>query len=258
MRPRIHAGLVATVGFMASLYVSAAPHRAPPPRPSSRSTLRLVQVQFSSHTPARPSALRAWALELRLRTSVRIAQEPVFVRGGSPALLRYPLLILAGSGPLGPIGAKVVARLREHLSAGGLLLIDDIGRSGPSARFDRDVRKLIKRALGQHLRPISAKDVLYRTFYRLDRPVGRRANSGVLEGVRIGRRWAVLYSRNDLLGAFERSSGGGNARPVLPGGERQRELAWRLGINLVLYATTLDYKDDHTHIGHLLRHRRGR
>lgn len=230
---------------------------ATPKRPP-RSTVRLVQLKLPAHTTPQTSALRAWAQEVRLRTSVHIAHEPLMLRADSARVLRYPLLILAGRSGLGGVSRAVVARLRTHLTSGGLLLIDDVGRSGPSAAFDRDVRKLIKRAVGRPLRPISAKDVVYRTFYRLPRPFGRRASSSVLEGVRIGRRWAVLYSRNDLLGAFERAASGGSAKAVLPGGERQRELAWRLGVNLIVYAVSLDYKDDHTHIQHLLRRRRGR
>ncbi len=226
--------------------------------PAPRSTVQLVQVRLNDHAPARPSALRAWAQEVRLRTSVRIAHESSPVRAESPTLLRYPLLILAGDGALGAVSNVAAARLREHLSSGGLLIVDDVSQSGPSPSFDRDVRRLVKRVLGQGLRPVPSNDVVYRTFYRLAQPFGRRADVRILEGVQVGKRWAVLYCRNDLLGAFSQSTSGGPALPVLPGGERQRELAWRLGINLVVYAVSLNYKDDHTHVGHLLRRRRGR
>jgi hypothetical protein len=35
--------------------------------------------------------------------------------------------------------------------------------------------------------------------------------------------------------------------PVIPGGERQRELAFRFGINLVMYVLTGNYKSDQVH-----------
>ena len=46
-------------------------------------------------------------------------------------------------------------------------------------------------------------------------------------------------------------------RPVddhaeLPGGERQRELARRVGVNVVMYALTGNYKTDQVHIPALL------
>lgn len=179
------------------------------------------------------------------------------VKLDSPQLFRFPLLVLAGNRALGSTSTTQMTRLRTHLTRGGLLLVDDIGRSGPSRRFDESIRKLIVRATGQPLVKIPLNDVVYRTFYRLRSAHGRRADVAVLWGAKIGKRWAVLYSQNDLHGAFSRARSGGYALPVLPGGEHQREQAWRLGINLVLYAVSLDYKDDHTHVGHLLRRRRG-
>ena len=40
--------------------------------------------------------------------------------------------------------------------------------------------------------------------------------------------------------------------PVIPGGERQREMANRFGVNLVMYALTGNYKTDQVHIPALL------
>ena len=39
---------------------------------------------------------------------------------------------------------------------------------------------------------------------------------------------------------------------VVPGGERQREMAFRFGINLVMYALTGNYKEDQVHVPALL------
>ena len=46
------------------------------------------------------------------------------------------------------------------------------------------------------------------------------------------------------------------ARPlvdVLPGGELQREMAFRFGVNLVMYALTGNYKADQVHVPALLQ-----
>ena len=40
--------------------------------------------------------------------------------------------------------------------------------------------------------------------------------------------------------------------PVIPGGERQRELAYRFGVNLAMYAMTGNYKADQVHIPFIL------
>ena len=42
---------------------------------------------------------------------------------------------------------------------------------------------------------------------------------------------------------------------MLPGGDTQRELAFRLGINLAMYALCLDYKTDQVHVPFILRRR---
>ena len=40
--------------------------------------------------------------------------------------------------------------------------------------------------------------------------------------------------------------------PVVPGGERQREQAFRVGVNVVMYALTGNYKADQVHVPALL------
>ncbi len=202
-------------------------------------------------------ALPTWAQEVRLRTSIEIAQSAAEVSPSDPRLFRYPLLYLSGDRAFARVADKAVARLRTHLFTGGLLIIDDTGRSGPSEAFDRSVRRLLRRIFGRAPERVPANHVVYRSFYRLRDPVGRRADARHLLGLRVGKRFAALYTRNDLLGAFMRLPHGGPARRAVPGGEPQREQAYRLGINLVMYALCLDYKDDHTHVMRLLKRRRG-
>ena len=40
--------------------------------------------------------------------------------------------------------------------------------------------------------------------------------------------------------------------PVVPGGEAQREMARRFGVNLAMYALTGNYKTDQVHVPALL------
>ena len=61
-----------------------------------------------------------------------------------------------------------------------------------------------------------------------------------------------------MLGALSRAELGGWSLPVIPGGNAQRERAFRLGINLVMYATCLNYKRDQVHVTAILRRRRWR
>ncbi len=227
-------------------------------KPNRRaSKIRIAHLALGGDSPAIRRALVTWAQEVRLRTSIEIAQEPARVGPTSPQLFHHPLLYLAGASTFPRQTDAAVARLRQHIATGGTLIIDNTGRSGPSEAFDRAVRRLLTRIVGRPLVRLPATHVLFRSFYRLSSAVGRRADVRHVQGVRIGKRFAVIYLRNDLHGAFARSPTGGPALRAVPGGEAQRERAYRLGINLLMYALCLDYKDDHTHVMTLLKRRRG-
>ena len=201
--------------------------------------------------------LASWAQEIRVRTSIDIAPAAVGVRPEDPAIFHYPLLYWGGDRAVPRLSDQAIAHLRQHLSTGGTLIVDNTGRIEPSHVFDQGMRRELERVFPQAVQRIASSHVLFRSFYRLDRPVGRRADAHDLEGIRVGSHMAVVYTRNDLSGALARAAMGGYASAVVPGGETQREQAFRLAVNLVMYALCLDYKDDHTHVMHLLRYRRG-
>ena len=72
---------------------------------------------------------------------------------------------------------------------------------------------------------------------------GTLANDGVARVVIGANDWAAAW-------ALDR-----NGRPyfaAVPGGERQREMAFRFGINLVLYSLTGNYKADQVHVPFIL------
>ena len=99
--------------------------------------------------------------------------------------------------------------------------------------------------------------VLYKTFYLVEHQAGRTLRLPYMEGVVVDDRFAVVYSQNDLGGAWARDAFGRWEHEVTPGGERQREMAFRLGINLVMYSLCLDYKDDQVHAPFIMRRRGG-
>jgi hypothetical protein len=98
--------------------------------------------------------------------------------------------------------------------------------------------------------------VVFKSFFLLDAAPGRVLNKPTLEGWVVNNRAAVLYSQNDLMGALARDESGGLLFDVSPGGERQREIATRLAINIAMYALCLDYKDDAVHLPLILKRRK--
>ena len=69
-------------------------------------------------------------------------------------------------------------------------------------------------------------------------------------------RLAVIYSPNDVLGAWARDNYGNWEYEVHPGGAVQRESTVRFGVNLAMYALCLDYKEGQVHVNYMLRRRR--
>ena len=62
----------------------------------------------------------------------------------------------------------------------------------------------------------------------------------------------MIIGGHDWAGAWAIDEYGSAMFPVLPGGERQREMARRFGVNLVMYALTGNYKTDQVHMPALL------
>ena len=155
--------------------------------------------------------------------------------------------------------AAGIEALRRFLTFGGFLLIDS-AEGATDGAFDGSVRKLITAIFpspAKGLEIVPPDHVVYKSFYLLDKPVGRLAIAPALEGV-VSRRshWSARTSPNDLGGAWARDDFGNYDFPCEPGGEKQRELAFRFGVNLVMYALCLDYKSDQVHVPFIMKRRR--
>ncbi len=62
----------------------------------------------------------------------------------------------------------------------------------------------------------------------------------------------VIIGGNDWASAWAVGRTGQPLFAVVPGGERQREMAYRFGVNLVMYALTGNYKADQVHVPAIL------
>lgn len=186
---------------------------------------------------------------LDLRTSVKASFQKVAVEINSKDLFRFPFLYLAGGGSFEPFSEPEIKRMRKFLTLGGTLLIDDISGEEDSA-FDSQIRSETQRIFPEHsLGRIPRDHVLYRSFYLLSMPGGRRIINPYLEGITFEEeeRTALIYSRNDLGGAWSEDEFGRWQYECIPGGESQRELAFRTGINIIIYSLTGNYKKDQIH-----------
>jgi len=201
----------------------------------------------------RPRAATPLMEELIRRTSVVPARERRVVRLTDPELFSSPFLYLAGKYDFQPFTEDEILRLRRFLSFGGFLLADNtLGQLGYG--FDRRFRGEMARVFpGRELGKIPLTHAALRSYYLIRRVGGRVATSSFLEGIQLGETTPVVYCHNDLGGAWERDGLGRWSYPCVPNGEEQRRDAFHLGVNLILYSMTGNYKQDLIHVPFIRR-----
>jgi len=202
--------------------------------------------------------LAALSRTLARRTSVEPA-EPMGVRLGRDPVVVFPMLYWPISRRQGALSEDAAAALRRFLDSGGTLVIDlreaapgALGGDSPSARA---LRRLTRAVSIPPLVPVDSEHVLTKTFYLLQSFPGRTTGGRVWveDTERTGSEVAsVIIGANDWAGAWARDDSGEPLHAVTPGGSRQRELAYRVGVNLVMYALTGTYKADQVHVGAIL------
>jgi hypothetical protein len=62
----------------------------------------------------------------------------------------------------------------------------------------------------------------------------------------------IIIGSNDYASAWAMDANGNPLYATVPGGERQRELSYRVGINIVMYSLTGNYKTDQVHVPQIL------
>jgi len=215
--------------------------------------LDVAEIVIPGTTVHRPGAWKRLLFEVIQTTSVEASPLTVQVEPEDPALFEHPFSVLVGDGPITGLSDKGVQQIERYLSYGGFLLIDDVSGTG-QGQFADSIRTLCQRIFPTRpMAPIPADHAVYRSFFMLDRPVGRTLGPGFLEGVSTGPTTPLIFCGADLSGALDRSPSGQDRYPVVPGGTHQRREALKLGVNLVLYALTSNYKHDTAHVLELMR-----
>ncbi len=193
------------------------------------------------------------------RRSTVVMAQPMGVDIESDALLFFPLLYWPITDGQAPPSAAAAQKLNLYLRHGGMILFDtrDQGEvhfgQGPGSQ---KLQRLAESLAIPPLIPVSADHVLAKSFYLLHEMPGRysgdtvwveRTNEQVNDGVS-----SVVIGSHDWAGAWATDDRGQPLLAVVPGGEQQREMAYRFGVNLVMYALTGNYKGDQVHVPHIL------
>ncbi len=218
------------------------------------SKFTFAQLEYSQgNWNPRPNAGKRLMWELMKRTSVEAHIDIVTLRVDNTTIFEYPFLYMAGDAEFPPLSEKEINNLKLYLEFGGTLFIDDsLGKTGFG--FDTSVRREIKRLFPDKiLEKLPSDHTVFKSFYLLNQAYGRVIEKTYLEGISIGNRTVIIYSQNDLGGAWAKDPLGKWEYEVLPGGETQRAMAFRLGVNIIMYALTGNYKQDQVHLPFILK-----
>ncbi|RZO38962.1 MAG: DUF4159 domain-containing protein [Rhodospirillaceae bacterium] len=224
------------------------------------SKTRLAYVVTGDHKldETTMAGLRGLSDILRRRTAVEPG-KPMAIDIENDELAFFPLLYWAVSPRQPLLSEKARRRLNQFLKTGGTILFDTRERGGFYSGSSGGVG-----AAGLHLRRLmrgldvpalahTPKDhVLKKAFYLLHEFPGRWAGGPLWVERRGGRHndgvSSIIIGANDWAGAWAVDSLGRPMAAVVPGGERQREMAFRFGVNWVMYALTGNYKTDQVHV----------
>ena len=207
-------------------------------------------------------------LFLAQRTALE-AGEPVGVDPAHDELAFFPLIYW----PVIPGGPKpsqdAINRIDAYMKHGGTVLFDtrDAVEAPPGAGGESQtpgmqaLRGILSSLDVPELEPVPREHVLTKTFYLL-RDFPGRFNSGQTwvetlpreeedEASRPARGGdgvsPIIITSNDLAGAWAMRPDGQPMLPLSLGEPRQREFAFRAGVNIVMYTLTGNYKADQVH-----------
>ena len=206
------------------------------------------------------------------RTSVE-PLEPMAINLEADELAFFPFLYwpITATQPLP--SAAAYSKLNAYLRTGGMIVFDtrdgDIAGFGGSTAEGRQLQTLAAALDIPPIEPIPQDHVLSRTFYLLQDYPGRFVGQSVwveasspdaeqAEGMPFRNLndgvTPVVIGGNDWAAAWAVDSRGVAMFPVGRGfaGERQREMANRFGINLIMHVLTGNYKSDQVHVPALL------
>jgi hypothetical protein len=199
---------------------------------------------------------------LTRRTAVETG-EPLAVDIESDELIFFPLLYWPVTADETPPSPTAIERINRYLETGGTILFDtrdgdeqSPGPFGGAAIATEQLRRLTAGINMPPLVPIPPDHVLTKSFYLLREfpgrwdvgtlwvePVDDHINDGVS---------SVIVGPNDWAGAWAIDKDGAPLYACVPGGEQQREMARRFGVNLVMYVLTGNYKSDQVHVPAIL------
>ena len=221
------------------------------------------------------AGLAGLTLFLAQRTALEPG-DPIGLDISRDELAFYPLIywpIVPGSPRPSEAALK---RIDTYMKDGGTVLFDTrdavVAPTGPGGETRSpgmlELRQILSSLDIPELEPVPRDHVLTKTFYLL-RDFPGRFDTGQLwvEGLQSSGEddetsnrparggdgvSSIIITSNDFAGAWATRADGQPMLPMVDGEPRQRELAFRAGVNIVMYTLTGNYKADQVHVPALL------
>ncbi|MFN3935984.1 MAG: DUF4159 domain-containing protein [Gemmobacter sp.] len=218
------------------------------------------------------AGLRGLGQVLYNRTTIEPA-APIGVDIENDELAFFPFLYWPVTVEMPLPSAAAYRKLNQYLRSGGMILFDtrdaDVAGFGGATPEGRRLQLLAAPLDIPPLEPVPEDHVLTRTFYLIQDFPGRHAGRTVwveaappdaelAEGMPFRNLndgvTPVVIGGNDWASAWATDERGSVMFPIGRGfsGERQREIAYRFGVNLIMHVLTGNYKSDQVHVPALL------
>ncbi len=241
---------------------------------SDKVTLGYVLTGDLKTDDASRIGLKGLGTVLNLRTAVSPG-APIGVDITRDQIAFYPILYWPILKDAQALPDAILAKIDAYMKQGGMIIFDtrDYGQGLPTGvAIEGSGSSALRRLLGRldipRLEPVPQGHVLTKSFYLLRSFPGRwdggqlwaeattQQQSSGDGSSRQARRadgvTSILITSNDFASAWALDSRGRPLYPTIPGGEPQREMAFRTGINIVMHALTGNYKADQVHVPALL------
>lgn len=197
------------------------------------------------------------------RTTIKVKG----VRGVNPLfdqLQFYPMLYWPMSTQQAELPETAAKNIQSYMAQGGLVILDtrDQQFASPTGELrgatlgTKKLRALTANIKIPELKEVEQGHILTKTFYLLNE------FPGVYAG---GKLWtekepnpdndgvtSVIIGGNDWAAAWSQAYDDRTRFPVTPGGEQQREMAYRFGVNAMMMALAGNYKSDQVHVPYIL------
>lgn len=206
-----------------------------------------TQLKYDGNWDPYPEAWQDILEFLTTTTSLISEKKRRVITAGDDQLFSSPFLVLLGNESFPALSDDERQRLRRYLTNGGLIFAEN--SSGiRSSEFDKQFRKEIARIFPQKkLARLQPSHPIYRSFYLLRGVGGRRLTNNYIEGIDIAGKTVLIYSQNDIIGAWAKDRFGNYLWDCSPGGEGQRFEAQKLTQNIIMYGVCGTYKSDAIH-----------